>query len=860
MELKEPKLTYERVLNDVSATVQNDLITAACLHAKFIIVGYRSGRINVFDHQGNRVNSRDLCLHLESVNSISIDKRGDYFVSCSNESLVIYGLCDDTHNHVSMLDKAINVVAIDPAGGKRYVTGDDKLTLHELKVNYIDKLKGSKPCVLLNKDKQPVRSVSWHGKFIACATDKTILVFYDPPREKNSVITRIRKDDEVVGSDAAQFSWKDNRTLLIGWGNTVKVCLIKNRPLNELTDRIPRLYVEIISMFDTDYIIHGLAPLGKDLLTLTFQPLDKSLNVDELQVQVLEIFSNRFNEVSGDLLKVRAMQSKSGLERQLASKTAKLLSLHTDEVYLIVCPQDIIYAKPRDDDDHFEWLIEHDELQECYEFAVKSTSRLVRHSLREIEELYMDHLLAQESSDDYARAAELCASVCGSNQEQWDEAIQKFLDLNQLGQLLPHLPKCLKTESYDFILDECLRNDSISFFKAIKELPSNLYSLKKITDNVIGKLNNDPKNLVLNEALAELYTRDGRLEEAVQIYLDYNDKTKIFDLIRTNGLVSSLEKNTDRLMQVDADETAQLLVENMDAIPIKSVVDKFSKYKSHRYLIKYLHRLVVKDRNCCIEYHDLMIKLYSEYQPESLLNFLKLSTSYRLDEAVELCKGKNLIKEVVFLYSRMGDLREALRYIVEEKDDIHEAIEFCKEHQDPELWHDLITHTVEKRPDYIGILLKNVGTHIDDPAQLIDRIPSGCEIDGLMPALRQILQDYELQIDLEKSLRKLQAEDAFNLLEKQMRLQTKGILIKDTRLCDHCNQILIPDQLRDENLSQTPEMIKAAEQGSSNDIVVFGCHHVFHEDCCTDTQQPGVEGPNLQCRVCLQDRADDIDS
>lgn len=847
MEPKEPRLTYERILNDVSATVKHDLITAACLHAKFIIVGYKSGRINIFDHQGNRVNSRELCLHLEPVNSISIDKRGDHFVSCSKMSLVVYGLCDEANNHVSMLDKPVNVVAIDPEGGKRYVTGDDKLTLHEVKLNYIDKLKGSKPCVLLNKDRQPIKALSWHGKFIACATDKTILVFYDPPKEKNSVITRIKKDDEVIGSAVAQFSWKDNRTLLIGWGNTVKVCLIKNRQPRELNERIPRLYVEIISMFDTDYILHGLAPLGNDLLTLTYHPLDKSLNDDELQVQVLEIFSNRYNEISGDLLKVRAMQSRSDPDKS-SFKYAKLLSLHTDDIYLFVCPQDLISAKPRDDDDHFEWLIEHDELKECYEFAVKDTTRLIRHSLREIQELYMDHLLAQDDPDDYGRAAELCASMCGTDQEQWDAAIQRFLDLNQLGQLLPYLPKCLKTESYDLILDECLRNDSISFFKAIKEIPSNLYSLKKITDSVIGSLNNDPKNLVLNEALAELYTRDGRQEEAVQIYLDYNDKTKIFDLIRTNGLVLSLEKNTDRLMQVDADETAQLLVENMDSIPVKSVVEKFSRYKSQRYLIKYLDRLVVKDPNCCVEYHDLMIKLYSEYQPESLLNFLKLSTSYRLDEAVELCKSKNLIKEVVFLYSRMGDLREALRYIVEEKGDFHEAIEFCKEHQDPDLWQDLITHTIERRPDCIGILLKNVGTHIDDPARLIDRIPSGCEIDGLMPALRQILQDYELQIELERSLRKLQAEDSFNLLEEQIRLQTRGILIKDTQLCDHCNQILIPDHLRDDSLTQSPDV----DQGmGSNDIVVFGCHHVFH-DCCLETQEVGPEGPALQCRVCLQ--------
>jgi WD40 repeat protein len=843
MEPKEPKLTYERILNDVSASVQTDFITAACLHAKFIVVGYNSGRLNIFDHQGNRINSRNLCLHVKPINCISVDRKGNFFVSCSDESLVVYGLCDDTYNHVIMLDKPVKLVAMDPGERKRYVTDGDSLQLHKIKVSYIDKLKSDKPLVLW--EDKPIRSLSWRGKFIACATDQMIKVFYDPPRPY-CAITRIRRGPENTGQDPAQLAWKDDRTLLVGWGPNIKFYSIRDRPPDQVTDGVPECYAVRIITFNTDYIIHGLAPLKDDLLTLNQKPLE-----NQLQIQVLEVYADdSYDELYGELVKPKISTSNSRTSQSMTSlKNSKLLSLHEDGIYLIVCPQDIISAKPRDSDDHFEWLVEHEKYEECYEFASKNSDKLVRHTLREIEELYMNDLLNEDDPDSYSRAAQLCASICETNQQKWDEVIEKFKDLNQLSQLLPYIPKCLKVESYDLILEEFLRNDSISFFKAIKEIPSNLYSLKKITDNVIDRLNNDPKNLVLNEALAELYSRSGKFEEAVQIYLDYNDRSKIFDLIRSNALISSLEKNIEKLMLLDADETSQLLVENMEVIPMKSVIDKLRKYKSQKYLMTYLHRLLLKDRDSCIEYHDLLVKLYAEYQPESLMAFLKLSSTYQLEEALDICKSKNLIKEVVFLYSRMGDLREALKYIVEEKGDVNEAIEFCKEHQDQDLWHDLITHAVEKRRDWIGLLLKNIVTHLDDPAQLIERIPPGCEIEEFIPSLRQALLDYDVQIELEKSLRGLQAEDAFKLFQKQLELQSRGILITDTRQCDHCNQILISEHLKDEALGRVSE---ATDRNTSDDVVVFGCHHVFHEDCCTNPET-GVPA----CRVCTLERDDE---
>lgn len=694
METKEPKLTYERILNDVSASVQTDFITAACLHPKFIIVGYNTGRLNIFDHQGNKTNTKNLCLHMNPVNCVSVDKRGNYFVSCSDESLVVYGLCDDTYNHVMMLDKPVKLVAIDPGDKKRYVTDGDGLFLHKIKKSYIDKLKGDKPLVLW--DEKPIRALSWCGKFIACATDQVIKVFYDPPRPY-CAITKIRRGPENTGQDPAQLAWKDERTLIVGWGPNIKFYTIRDRPLDQLAEGVPECYAVRVITFNTDYAIHGLAPLNENLLTMTIHPHDR-----QLQIQVLSVFADdNYDELYGELVEPRTAIS-SNSSRPVPStaslKNSMLLSLHTDGIYMMVCPQDIILAKPRDSDDHFEWLIEHKKYQECYDFAAKNPDKLVRHSLREIEKLYIDEIM-----DD---------------------------------------------------------------------------------------------------------------------------------------------KNPEKLSQLDPNETALVLVDNVDLMPIDTVIDRLKRHKSREYLMTYLSKILLKYQDSFQEYHDLLVELYAEHQPHSLLGFLKLSTAYHLEEAFDICRNKNLVEEVIFLYTRMGDLHGALRYIMEENGDVHRAEEYCKEHQDQDLWLDLINYTVDKRREWIGVLLKNVVTYLDDPAQLIKRIPPGCEIDEFIPSLKQALLDYDVQIELEKSLRKLQAEGAFKLLQNQLELQSRGILVTDDSLCNQCNQILISKQFKDVLANQNQE----TEANSSNSVVVFGCHHMFHEDCCRNPDS-GLPA----CCVCMLD-------
>jgi len=116
----------------------------------------------------------------------------------------------------------------------------------------------------------------------------------------------------------------------------------------------------------------------------------------------------------------------------------------------------------------------------------------------------------------------------------------------------------------------------------------------------------------------------------------------------------------------------------------------------------------------------------------------------------------------------MGQIKKALQLVLYAIKDVSQAIEFCKKHNDKDLWEDLIAFSLNK-PEYIIGLLNNIGTHVD-PVDLIDRVPNGVKIKGLRDALVKILQDYRVQLSLLEGSKKIISGDCFNLMEKQIRL------------------------------------------------------------------------------------------
>lgn len=54
---------------------------------------------------------------------------------------------------------------------------------------------------------------------------------------------------------------------------------------------------------------------------------------------------------------------------------------------------------------------------------------------------------------------------------------------------------------------------------------------------------------------------------------------------------------------------------------------------------------------------------------------------------------------LVFI-GRMGNTKQALQLITNELGDVNQAIAFCKEHNEHELWEDLISYSIDKPSEY----------------------------------------------------------------------------------------------------------------------------------------------------------------
>jgi vacuolar protein sorting-associated protein 41 len=136
------------------------------------------------------------------------------------------------------------------------------------------------------------------------------------------------------------------------------------------------------------------------------------------------------------------------------------------------------------------------------------------------------------------------------------------------------------------------------------------------------------------------------------------------------------------------------------------VVDQLSKNK--RYLHYYLDAIFEKDPNISRDFHTMQVVLYAEFEREKLLYFLQNSQYIILAQAQKELQERNLIPEIVYILERMGQVKKALQLVLHAIKDVNKAIEFCKKHNDRDLWEDLIQYSLNKPGTAFKIKKNNI--------------------------------------------------------------------------------------------------------------------------------------------------------
>ncbi|PVD30846.1 hypothetical protein C0Q70_10121 [Pomacea canaliculata] len=804
----EPKLKYERLTNDLNAILSKDAASCIAVHTKFLALGTHWGMIFILDHTGNNIRDKEIMAHTTTVNQISIDEKGEYLASCSDDGKVmIAGLYGTELNQTVSFDRPVKSVGIDPyftksGRGRQFACGEEKLVLNEK-----SGLFRTNKAITIHQGEGPVRNIKWHTDFIAWANDEGVRMYHTSSRR---IITKIAKNHKHrTDLYGCQLCWKDDVTLLVGWADTVRVCVVKVKPVHDGLDT-PRHIVEIVQTFTPDFFVCGIAPLGSNLVLLTYDKDGMKQEGGKMvckrpHLRIIEPGLYTSEELSNDALTMRGFE-------EYRINDYHLECIPDENIFFIISPKDVVISRLRDMDDHITWLMDHERYEEAMACASDHAHELKSHTYEAIGRTYLDFLVHQQK---FAEAVKMCVKILGKRKDLWEEEIYKFAKIGQLRAISMCIPledPRLSPAIYEMILNDFLQRDYAQFYHLIKTWPHDLYNKEALINAVVNLLDRELDQELLLQSLGQLYAYQKAFDKALAIYLRLKNK-EVFGLIQKHSLYTAVSDKIQALMELDWEQATRMLLDNIDKIPfVHFFMVTYYLNVICNLCLQYLDQLYTKDISAVHDYGHQMVELYCEFDRPKLLPFLRRSESYPLQKALEMCELRGYVKEQVFLLGRMGNLTQALKMIMEGLGDVNHAIDFCKEQNDEELWENLISYSID-RPNFITALLQNVGADID-PIKIISRIEKGLVIPGLRDSLVKILQDYNLQISLREGCRRILVADSFNLLERNVRTQRKAIFVNESQMCPVCGQELIVNDLR-----------------LASNILVFNCRHTYHEDC-----------------------------
>ncbi|KAG8529108.1 uncharacterized protein KY384_005743 [Bacidia gigantensis] len=527
-----------------------------------------------------------------------------------------------------------------------------------------------------------------------------------------------------------------------------------------------------------------------------------------------------------------------------------------------------------------------------------------------VGERWVDQLV---TTQDWEIAGKICGQVLGTP-SAWERWIRVFAQADKFDDITPFVPYDhdqgpLSRPVYELILGHYVSQDIPQFCDLLRRWPPELFDVDSIIETIHGKFKSGEISedsvedneagrdwRLLMESLARLYLAVGRPRKALRCYIRLQDADAAMSLISETHLVEAvaddipgfilLRVSKDQQRTASLSDLAELTLEpirllvteaHRGVVLPESVIHQLnSRYSTpNPYLFFYFRalwhgdtstdqttsrstpkeeRLLVQEgKNLVSDYADTAVALFAEYDRDLLMTFLKASQSYTLSSASKICEQRNYTPELVYLLSKEGRTAQALRLIIDSIGDVSQAIQFAKEQHDPALWDDLIEESMDK-PSFITGLLKEVGTSID-PLNLIQRIPSGLEVQGLKDGLQHILREFEVQESISRGAARVLRGEINRAMQSRSSGLRKGIRFS----------VAAHSKGKKQATNAGPKEIKAKDikpghcagcGDAINDrdshqayLIAFPCEphpHTFHLSCLLrHAFPPGTEPPSI---------------
>jgi len=469
-------------------------------------------------------------------------------------------------------------------------------------------------------------------------------------------------------------------------------------------------------------------------------------------------------------------------------------------------------------------LIDHDLWAEALQAAQTNQHQLIKYKLSELGEKMMNHLMDQGQ---YEEAAKACKELLGGNPDLWEAWLLRFAKEGQVKAIVTYLPTDsprLRQHVYELVLNDFLRNDHDAFLQTLNRWPDDVYNIEHVIDAVQNALKQGESKKLL-EALGELHLKKRDYGKTLNIYLRLGRKD-VFKLVKDLNLIHTVRDKVRELMTFDKTEAIDLILTNLDKFNnnLDDIVKQLEPEPALQH--EFLDSVFKKDITLGAKFHPLQVKLYARFNKDKLLQFLRNSNSYILEDALKVCEEGKHFHEMVFLLNRMGNSNQALSILIKELKDVRQAIAFVEEHKDPQLWEELIKYALNE-PTFLAELLENVGAHDVDLRKLIERIKIELEVPKLRDKLIKIFSDCELQKLVMTGCNNILRGDVLELQSRLKRHLQRAVKVDLGTPCALCEQDVF--------------------RGRLEPVVLFFCRHAYHT-ACLDSQRRDKRG--VVCVIC----------
>lgn len=762
---------------------------------------------------------------------------------------------------------------------------------------------------MLSEAEGHVVAVAWCGQFCAWASALGVRV-YDLHERCSLGMIKWEEPTEADGGRLTDYRcnlrWATASTLLIGWVDTIRVCVIRKRNATEVARTgQPGWIVDPVATFQTDFFVCGLAPLvAGDQIIVLGQLKERDEATGDWQrpiVCVMQYTSCAYQPICTSSITMRGFEV-------YRPRDYHLECLDDEHTYFIVAPKDLIVATLCEYDDRIQWLINHRKFDKALMAIAEHGGR---YSQLSVARLYIDHLLL---ADRFEQAAEVCRCWFGNDRELWEEEVYKFVKRKQLLCLRAHLPhpsECrLSPHIYEMVLYEYLKSDAAGFRELVFEWPATLYNTtvlinaikEHLGQNLQQKMQqvHEQKSSVkadagstgktttglLFEALAFLYTVEKRYGAALELYLRLQNG-EVFTLIRQHRLYAHIVPNIVALIELDRKQAIKLLLEMVKSteggkesdglLPVIEsdvVVKQLEGHKKYLYWvsvrmvnvliqhifiltnhIQYLDALDKVDRSG--RYHTLLIPLYADYDRDLLLPFLRRAHNYNIQTVLDLCRERSFFKEMVYLLGCVGNNAETLQVYLHQMHDFAGALEFCRRMDDIDLWMVLVEFALAKatgegdgqQPELLCQLMDGVVGFLD-PRVLVQKIGPSVRVKGLRESLRRMLADVSLQSAIQAKCNDVLMVDYFGLHRRVLRSERRAVWVAGESVCGWCGQALIVrgecDGIVCFYVYNIIAFFRSSLADNMRDIVAFNCRHLFHGKC----HEEAVQQHGDFCSIC----------